>query len=170
MLFALLNTWGSMQRVRLYGKGAAIFHHGKEVIRVENGVVDLPALLVPQALAMGFTTQPTGPDDVAKLDVVATDVAVPPVVSTASDRIALYEKEARDAGYSDEAVAKIVQERLRYDELIASGMTEDDAVAAVWGPKAGDLDEVSKAAIRAELEATDTGGDARVVPVIPTPE
>jgi hypothetical protein len=170
MLLALLNIWGSMQRVRLYGKGAAIFHYGKDVIRAENGVIDLPALLVPQALAMGFTTQPTGPDEIAKLDVVD----VPPMLAgkpSIDDRIALYEKEARDAGYSDDAVAKIVQERLRYDELIASGMTEDDAVAAVWGPKTGDLDEGQKAAIRAELEATDTGTDPRIAPpVIPTPE
>lgn len=58
-----------MQKVTLYGRSAAIFHLGKDTFRAENGVVSLPAQLVPNALAMGFRRQPLdGADDLAKIE------------------------------------------------------------------------------------------------------
>lgn len=129
-----------MQRVRLYGVGAALFHNGKEQIRPEHGRIDLPEHLVAQALAMGFTRQPMGAvaaaldsgDELAKLaaPTVAAIVAGAPV--TVEDRAALYRTEAEEKGYAGDAVDQIVAERLRYDELIAAGTPEDEAVALVW--------------------------------------
>jgi hypothetical protein len=47
-----------MQKVTLYGRNAAIFHLDKETFRAENGRISLPAQLVPNALAMGFSREP----------------------------------------------------------------------------------------------------------------
>ncbi len=175
-----------MQTIRLYGNIAAVFHYGKDTIRTNNGIIDLPAILVPQAIAMGFSRNQPGPVLEPPADVPAVTAGAPPVASIGAGpasiaatvdvpaesdhakKVALYEKEARDAGYDVDAVAKIVQERLRYDDLIADGASEDDAVAAVWGPKASDVSEVDAKAKRDALDESLKGSvDDRIKPFVP---
>ncbi len=147
--------------VTLYGKGAAIFHNGKDVIRAENGILRVPPMLVNQALAMGFTRAQTGPETELLPEVgngvgVSGVVEVPALPATSvtsgetvvdaikekartlrllprDERAAIYEQEVRAVGgYSDDAVVEIVDERLRFDDLIADGKTEEEAAAIVW--------------------------------------
>ncbi len=161
--------------VTLYGKGAAIFHNGKDVIRAENGILRVPPILVNQALAMGFTRAQTGPETEIMPEVgngvgVSGVVEAPAVVAQIpatidpadaaralralprNERAAVYELEAKQAGYEGHSVTDIVDERLRFDDLIADGKTEEEASAIVWGGKTAE--SVTLGDVVTELKAS----------------
>ncbi len=69
-----------MSLVRLYGRKAATFHHGKTAYIAGNGHVDLPSELVERAIAIGFVRQnPTPPEAVGDEPVA---IALPPAPAT----------------------------------------------------------------------------------------
>jgi len=148
----------ALELVTLYGSGAVVLHSGKQEFRARDGILCVPENMVAQAEKVGYHRTRSGSDSapvgvpegtvsetlVVELPPVAAalesqrdenpaPVTPEPVVAPDDDRVARYRKEAEERGYSGEAVDQIVSERLAFDELVAGGMSEEDAAKTVWG-------------------------------------
>lgn len=134
-----------MKEVTLYGQGAVTLHDGKNIIRSNDGSITVPEHLVARVEALGFSRTVRGAPEV--IDAVRDAIAgsafseipnsdAPPAIppgETPDEKVARYRAEIEARGYKGDAVDTILAERLRFDELVASGKTDEEAAAIVWG-------------------------------------
>ncbi len=118
--------------VTLYGPGAIIVMHGKDVIRSSGGRISVPSMLVPAVLDQGFTRTPSGASES-----IAPPVPVPAVVDEPVAKIDLPTSGAIvPSGLVDETPAPETPDpapsgdprREEYNEAIGAGMSHDDAL------------------------------------------
>lgn len=133
-----------IQLVTLYGEGAVILQNGKTTFRAADGRLQVPPSLVRQAEQAGYSRTRSGKSEIASG--AKAPEPTPPIVEEIptltpaqlrklpeDERRTVYQAEVEEAGYSPEATAKIVGERIEFDKLVLSGKTEEEAAAIIWG-------------------------------------
>lgn len=127
-----------MKEVTLYGQGAVTLHDGKNVIRSNDGRITVPEHLVARVEALGFSRTVHGAPEGAQASEAPAPPAsdIPPAIppgETHDEKVWRYVAEIEARGYKGLAADTILAERLRFDELVAGGMTDEEAAAVVWG-------------------------------------